>query len=173
MENISEKDLYNFVFYPGELTDEKTKFISENKDKFADELDLLYELKKHVNDEVSDSTMTRIWDKIKEAESKRKIILEKLEHKKDQKYLTLAAESEQTSAEITSESFIDPGKRFLVKLIKSDDETKIFVFDTKESETDNIQLEIIPSGELYDIDLSNQPLVVPALSKTEKIIISV
>ncbi len=79
MEYISEKDLYMFLFYPENLSEEKKSFIELNSKKFETEIELLRNMKKNLEAFDSDSVIGDIYEKIDNQISSDVIILEKKE----------------------------------------------------------------------------------------------
>jgi len=68
MKFISEKDLYIFVFSPDKLSNSKYKTISNNKDTFKDQLDLLVGMREYLSTFKPGQVPKQIFDKIKEIE---------------------------------------------------------------------------------------------------------
>ncbi len=75
MKNISEKDLYVFIFSPEELSDSKFEEISNNKESFKSQLDLLLNMKKYLASFDGGRTSKKIFKRIKDIEQGSSILL--------------------------------------------------------------------------------------------------
>lgn len=94
MKNISEKDLYIFIFSPDELSDSKYEEISKQKAKFKTQLDLLINMKKYLASFKSGQTSKKIFRRIKEIEQGSSILLNELLAGKEMDYIVYKSKSQ-------------------------------------------------------------------------------
>ena len=94
MKNISEKDLYVFIFSPDELSDSKFEEISNNKESFKKQLDILINMKRYLASFDSDRTSKKIFKRIKEIEKGSSILLNEFLAGKEMDYFIYKSKSE-------------------------------------------------------------------------------
>ena len=169
--NITEKDIYKFVFYKSELSQEKQNFISINLDKFAASIELLNEIKLNTENEVSSVTIKKITDLIEQDQPNKEIILTPIDFKNCSDYLTLAADSKSYDGNNTTQTFTDNGNNYIAKIVKGDNETKLFLFANTSIENSEISFVIHPSNEKYSLENNKSNCIVLKKQNIEKIII--
>ncbi len=158
---IEERDIFNYVFAPGELRQEIFEYISNNRAQFAEEINLLNDVKNL--QEIDDPKLTELAKlKLKEISSRINIIkLHKQKIKKDynrNRVVTLAADSMELKKKIITETFMDTDSRYLLKLLVTDKLTKLFLFANDNTPIENLKLTLYPSGKSYKISDSSKPL---------------
>ena len=94
MKNISEKDLYVFIFSPEELSNSKFDEISNNKESFKTQLDLLINMKRYLASFDSGRTSKNIFKRIKEIEQGSSILLNEFLSGKEMDYFIYKSKSE-------------------------------------------------------------------------------
>ena len=57
MFRITEKELFTYIFYPDELSEDIFNYISKNISKFSREIEMLAQLKKILDEEVPENVM--------------------------------------------------------------------------------------------------------------------
>jgi len=182
---ITERDLFNFVFYKNTLDIDKTEFL-ESTDIYKDEIDFFNSLKNSLAEEISLELKKKIAQKIpayrNDPDHSRDnlstiIVLyplvEKTKRRKKSEGLVLAADSAELKSQHTSQTFSDEKKQYLIKLVSSESETKIFVFSTSESELKNIKLTIHPKEKEYFLKDNSNPLEVNESVTAESISLQV
>ena len=70
----------------------------------------------------------------------------------------LAAASPEEIPKIVTKTFCDEDKSYIIKVINSEKNSKIFVFSTQQEVLKNFDLIIQPGNEKYHIDNNNIPL---------------
>jgi len=157
---ITERDLFNLVFYKDLVDKDKCEFLEEDN-SYRDEIEFFNSLKDSLSEEISPKFKKKIAQKIPAYNFSNVIVLypavEKKNRQKRKDKLVLAAE---LKSQHTSQTFSDEKKQYLVKLINSDSNTKIFVFSTSESELKNLKLTLHPKEKEYFLKDNSNPLEV-------------
>lgn len=172
--DITEKDLFNYVFYRDTLSEDKVKYL-KNTDMYKDEIDFFSSLKNSISGELSAEVKNKLTEKIPEYKNDtfQVIVLypviEKSKRKKSDRGLVLAADSAELKQQQASQTFSDDKKEYLIKLISSESETKIFVFSTSEHELKNIRIKLHPNEKEYFLKDSSNPLEVNETVNAESI----
>ena len=160
--SITEKELFNFIFYPDKLSDKKYEFIKTNLDNYKEEIDLLKSTKAGMNESVPENILERIKKKIMEYENSRVVELKKIEDSSDieNEFLTLAADSPDDDSSIKIETYADKLSKILVKVVSSATENKLHIFNKGNEEIRDFGITILPSGTTFQIESSNIPLII-------------
>ncbi len=168
---ITEEDIFTYVFNREVLPQDKITAI-ESSENFREQVKFLSSLKQELNADIS------FYDKIKIA---RKIPLYKVPEfielfplKKpitvnNNKVLILAAASPDTPPKFQTKTFIDEKKQFLIKLVSTEKQSKIFVFSTTDEELHKLRLIISPGEVEYRMENNSQPLVLDGSVNAELI----
>ena len=159
MLRITEKDLFTYVFYSDNLSEDKRNLIISNLDKFTAELDLLKNIKAGLNEPVPKSILERIHKKIDYIENKNIYLLEKIETITDSEYLILAADSPEKNASPKTETFVDSNNKFMCKIISTNEANKIYIFSNLDDEDLEFDITIFPSKENYIVNNKDMPIV--------------
>lgn len=170
---IEEQDLFNFVFYPERISSDK-KNIIECDNTLNEALDFYKQLKINSNRERSDSLKKMIAKKIPAYTSANVISLYPLKapviQKRNQN--RLAAGSIDLSPKMTTKTFVDNEKEYLIKVLSSEEKTKIFVFSTNDEVVNNFDIMIEPQNLKYHLDDNSEPLQLDQVIEVEKIQLS-
>jgi len=177
-DRITEKDLFDFVFSPTLLSEEKLLYL-ENSDDFSKEIEFFIELKKSIQTEISEEERILISKKIPaysydSSKNTAKIIyLHPVEYpKKKVKGLILAAASENNGkSNITSRTFYDDNKTYIIKVINYENSSKIFVFSTLDEIIKNFDIIILPQKLKYHLEDNTEPLLLDFNIDPENIVI--
>lgn len=169
---ITERDLFNYVFYKETLAEDKAEFLKRT-DIYKDEIDFFNSLKNSLSEEISPELKKKIAQKIpayrKDPDLSRDNlstvivlypVVEKTKRKKKSEGLVLAADSAEMKQLQASQTFSDEKKEYLIKLVSAESETKIFVFSTSESELKNLKLTLHPKEKEYFLKDNSNPLEV-------------
>lgn len=158
--HITEKDLFDFVFFPELLSKDKLAYL-ENSNDFSGELAFFTELKNSLQTEISREEKELIAQKIPTYKPAEIIQLFPVETSKKRKVngLILAAASENNNKPtVTSRTFYDDNKTYIIKVINYENSSKIFVFSTQYEVIKNFDLVITPNNIRYHIDDNTIPL---------------
>lgn len=159
MTKISEKDLYIFVFYQNQLSEEKVNYIKNNRSKFESELSLLEEIKENMAGDVESGIVERINSKIEKSNKPTTILLNKLVIENND-HLILAADSPEEEMKTRTDTFKDKGNKFLGKILTTDKMNRIYIFKNFREEIYNMTITLFPSRQSYTISSADLPLVV-------------
>lgn len=170
--NITEKDLYKYVFYNSELPENKRDFISNNLDKFSDALDLLKEIESNLESDVSSVIMDRILGLIEAQNPRVEFVLKPLKVQNFQDHFMLAADSASVEFNNLTQTFVDSGNNFLIKVVSVENENKLYVFPREKSVNVDLSLTIYPSNEKHLVDKSSSSYILVNKQKIEKIVIT-
>ncbi len=172
---ITEKDLFNYVFYIDQVPTEKSQTILNNYHLFKDELEFL----KSLLDSLSKEIVKENWENIKKRIEKntkfiffnlRKEIVKKKGEIND--HLVLAAASPTIESVNKTETFKDDDSNFLVKSIRNNDETKLYFFSKEYKEINNFNVEIKPADKSFFVASSNNPLIIKDKCQIEGILVT-
>ena len=170
--NITEKDIFKFVFYKSELSQEKQNFISQNLEKFSSSIKLLNEINSTSEIDVSPMTMKRITDLIERTQENKEIVLTPINFKNCSDYLILAADSKSNEGNEKTQTFTDLENNYIAKIVTEDAETKLFLFANSNMANANISLTVYPSKQKYSLESNKSNCIVLAKQRIEKIVIN-
>jgi len=160
--DISEQDIFNFVFYPDQLSIEKKEYLNCHIDEFKEQIDFCMALKQ----------TTVQPEKGKEISKHDFVIVELLPIKlitlNNNNYLTLAAASAELSKKIETKTFMDSNSQFLVRIVSTEDEKKLYVF-SKEKCLEDVKITLFPSEKCYRINPVESSIVIDKTEEIEKI----
>lgn len=159
--NITEKDIFNFVFFNNLISTEKEEYLNGNSN-FKVQLDFYKKLKDVFLEEIPNNIKDKIVSGIEAYKKIKTFILYPVDYghkKKHSDVLILAADSiAAESNEIKSKTFIDEGRNYLIRLIKENSKSKIYVFSTHEPVMKNFTVVIKPQSVKYVLDNNSRPL---------------
>ena len=160
--NISEKDLFNYVFFPDSLSKQKCKQIVENKHKFSFEISFLAEYKENLKEKVSDKIIEKILSKLEAFNNRVGIVLEKTNNPRlfHSEQLVLAAESPILEQKLRTDTFED---------ITDKQQNRIFIFNKDNSEMKNVKINIEPSGKSFVLESSFKPFIISPKQEINRI----
>lgn len=159
---IQEQDLFNYIFFPTILCKQKEEYILIHKNKFKSEFDLMNKIKSQINGTVNHEIIDKIIQKIREFKKKTEIVLNKTNNLPpfNGNNLVLAAESRDLDEKVYTDTFQDKDSEFMVKIINSIKENKIFLLNRSMIELKNIKMRLDPSGMFLNIKSSLKPMVI-------------
>lgn len=160
-EQITEKDLFDFVFYPEVLPKDKFLFL-KNSDNFSQEIAFLQQLKLSIESELSSEEKELISNKIPAYNKNSIITLNKINDItpcKDGTYRLSAASELELKPKVTIKTFINDSKNYMVKILESELNTKIFVFSTKNETVTKFKLLVEPNDLEFYFEDNSKPLV--------------
>jgi len=157
---ITERDIFNFVFFPELISKEKERFLATSAD-FKDELEYYSSVKESLRDEINLEIKKKLSSKINVYKLANIIYLypvEEYPNKKTSDNLVLAAASPEDKPKISSKTFYDEGKSYIIKVINYEKSSKIFVFSTQYELIEDFDLLILPQNLKYHIEDNSAPL---------------
>ncbi len=169
--DITEKDIFNFVFYPESITKEKEKFLEASSD-FIEEVEFYSSLKKSLSDELNIDVKKKIASKIDVYKLENIIYLypvEELKKHKRSNGLILAAASKEDKPTISTKTFYDADKTYIIKVINYEKISRIFVFSTQYEMIKDFELIILPQNFKYHVADNTAPLELDFIVEPESI----
>ena len=159
---ITEQDLFIYVFYPQELESDKFEYISKNNDLFNSEIQFLNDIMRNKSMEIEPGLFDRLINKINSINKSTIIHLSKTKNLEDihQEQIVLAAASQKLKKTFQSDTFVDDGSKFMVKMLSNEKFNKIFVLERNNNELRNVKLTVFPSGESYSLKTNREPLII-------------
>lgn len=169
--NISERDIFDFVFYPENLSNETAENL-KNSNLFAEEIDFYSSLKKSLVEEISEEVKQKIAQKIPLYTPVKVFVLYPAqENKKKQKndVTILAADSPKEKPAVTAKTFIDEANHYLIRLLNFKDSSKIYVFSTTDEILKNYKVVVQPSGQVFEQTDNSSPIEINSPLEAENI----
>jgi hypothetical protein len=169
--DITEKDIFNFVFYPELISKEKVNFLQTSSD-FKDEIEFYSSLKKSLCEEINPEIQKIISLKINAYKLQNIIYLypvEEQHNKKTSNNLVLAAASLEDKPKVSAKTFYDEDKTYIIKVINYEKSSKVFVFSTQYDLVKDFDLNILPQNLKYHITDSSVPLELDFIVEPESI----
>lgn len=167
---INEQDIFNFVFYPHLLNEEVKEYLTKTEN-YTETIIFYKELKSDLESNLSFEEKRFIASKIDTYKIPRTIYLNKLKEpsQKKKNITRLAAASTELKPGISTKTFLDVDKEYIVKVLSDDKKTKIFVFSAKDEIVKDFDL-IIGSKELeYHMKDNAHPLEINGPVDIDKI----
>ncbi|MDT3697623.1 MAG: hypothetical protein ROY99_14660 [Ignavibacterium sp.] len=166
---ITEQDLFNYVFFNNQISDE-IKQIIENDNSFAEALEFYSMLKIESVNKPDESLKKKIAEKIPAYSLPNIIYLYQLKAPEiKQNGNKFAADSKELKPKMTTKTFVDNDKEYLIKVLNYGDLTKVFVFSTKDDVVKNFDIVIEPNNIIYHFDDNSEPLKIDKVIEAEKI----
>lgn len=158
-----EQDIFNYVFFPQNLSSEIKKTIEENKD-LTELIDFYKELRADSLEPISKTIKKKIASVIPAYNLTDKIRLYPLPavtlKNTGGRRLAAGSESRHLISEMSSRTFVDEDKEYMIKVIIHDSTTKVFVFSVKNDVVNNFDIIIEPAEARYHFKDNLQPLVI-------------
>lgn len=155
---ISERDIFNFVFYP-DLVREEIKLFLQSIEDSTDAIIFYKELKESLDKGISIETQKKLSEKIPAYKFSNVIELYPIEEiKKKRNSYTLAAASPEEQPKIVTKTFYDEDKSYIIKVINYEKNSKIFVFSTQQEVIKNFDIVVKPENQRFHLDDNSLPL---------------
>jgi hypothetical protein len=166
---VTEQDIFNFVFYPDTLTEEKKNIIIKDS-SFSEAVDFYMNLKREISSNLDLTTKRMVAKKISAYSLPSVIVLHQLKEPAKERPSRLAADSEtELKPRITTKTFVDDEKNYMVKILQNGKSTKIFVFSTQDEILENFNLYIEPQELEFHFKDNTEPLVLEGKLEIENI----
>jgi hypothetical protein len=167
---IDEEDIFNFVFFPNSLTQEKFKFIESHRSRFARDIEFCKKLQEDLDTSITDSFKEKIGERIN-TQTRKIFHLSPVQLPASLKpgFNTLAAASEQPSSRFFT--FKDDNDKVLVRLLSNANKQELFLFSQEFIAGEKIRLTFLPGKESSEFILEKQGLTVKLPDTIEEILI--
>jgi len=163
MMEINEQDIFNYVFFPDKVTTEVKNAIKQDAD-LAEAVDFYREMNAELKSFISRSLKEKIASKIPAYKLNNVLHLFPLPlpSGKSPAGRRLAADSESRHliSKLTSRTFADEDKEYMIKVINHESGTKVFVFSVKNDIVKNFDIIIEPKDQRYHFKDNSQPLII-------------
>lgn len=167
---IDEQDLFNYVFYPKSISIKKKELIKSDI-LFGEIISFYTKLRLNTENETDNSLKEKIANRIPAYRIANIIhfIELKLPVVIRQNGNRLAADSKELKPRMTTKSFVDNDKEYLIKILNYEEMTKVFVFSTKDEVVRNFDIIIEPGNLKYHFEDNSEPLIIDHSIDAEKI----
>ena len=168
--DISEKDLFYYVFFNTELDEQKKTEIKSNK-YFKQIISFYESLKSELELKVSAQEKISIAKIIPAYKAEIVVELFPLKEKKSiyGNFPILAAASAETDFKVNSQTFFDEENDYLIRLLNFQDSSRIYVFSITDQVLKNYKVILHPSEESYTQKDNSVPLEINNVSHVESI----
>lgn len=166
--DITEEDIYRFVFSPELLSKDKYDYLTINRERFKDEIALCLEMK---NDTNSDEIKILTDSILRKINPTRIITLfPQITRPTEGIGVKLAAASVLKEKKSNSMSFADSDSKYLIRIVKTESQILLYLF-TSENSKKHFKLTFYPSESEYQIKDLSRPIEILEEDVIEKIII--
>lgn len=167
---IDEQDLFNSVFFPELVSIEKT-IVIETDNSYNEIVDFYRKLKYDQNEISGDIIKRKLAEKIPAYNPQNIFYLYPVSEIRKTKRTSshLAADSKALKSSITTKTFTDNDKEYIVKIMNYGEQTKVFVFSTQDELLKNFDIIIKPHNLKYHFDDNSEPFVIEKYIDAEKI----
>ena len=168
---ITEKDIFDFVFNPEILAGEKLQYLETQKSSFP-QVKVFEEIKSSLEDNLSDSVKDKIASKI--PAYKKAVVYELFSWTIEAKeYVNqtpvLAAASANESPQTLSKTFVDKEKNILIRLIGNTRSLKLFVFPVAGNALGEFSLTLKPGLQQYYFKDSHETKIIENVPDVQSI----
>ncbi|MBI9070079.1 MAG: hypothetical protein JEY94_00680 [Melioribacteraceae bacterium] len=166
---VSERDIFDYVFYPNCLNESLSVYIGNNEDIFSSEIESYKTSKLYSKNKVEFED--KIVNKLMGNSMSRIIDFLKLETKQRQgaKVFLLDSSTPRLEKSIVTETFVDEDSQYLVKVVIANNFTKIYVFNKNNTLLENFKLTIFPENKSYRFENNQNPLVLEGERSVEDV----
>lgn len=157
---ITERDIFNFVFFRDNLSVEKVNYLKNSKN-FIEEIDFYLSLKQSFDEELSEDVKQKIAEKISIYIPSKIFFLFPVEQhskKRTNSKSVLAAATSDAPSEVHVKTFVDETNRYLIRLLNFKDSAKIYVFSTTDEVLKNYRIIIKPSEQTFEQNDNSSPI---------------
>ncbi len=155
---ISERDIFNFVFFPENVSTEIKKYLETSID-FEVEMEFYKSVNNSLTMDLSSEIKEKIASKIDVYKTYTVInLFPAKEHRNNTNKVRLAAASTDDKPKITSKTFYNDNMTYIIKVLNYENSSKIFVFSPQYEVIKDFDLIISPQNIKYHIDDNTTPL---------------
>lgn len=157
---ITERDIFNFVFFSELISKEKERFLATSAD-FQDELEYYSSVKESLSDELNLELKKKLSSKINVYKLENIIYLylvEESHNRNASNNLVLAAASPEDKPKVSTKTFYDDEKTYIIKVINYEKSSRVFVFSTQYELIKDFELNILPQNLKYHLSDNSAPL---------------
>ena len=164
--NITEIDIYKFVFSSESLDSVKRSYLESNSERFKKEIGYFQELKNSSPSQETELLVNEIMHKII-SHSIVELFPSVIPSEEHDSKLRLSAESLKLSKKTYSLGFTDKSSDHVVKIINNDSQTLMYLFTSKP--ISKARITFFPSETSYTIKDTSKPIEILDESNIEKV----
>jgi hypothetical protein len=162
---ITEKDIFNFIYFTTELSIQKYEYIRDNYDMFSEVIGFYSSIKEYTYSTESNSDSP-------EQNFQELIIIELFEKKlninKGPTVLRYAADSLLLNKSSVS-TFADTEQKYLIRILSSGKGSVMYVFSSSGEQINNFEVTLLPSQKKYPLENNLNPVTIEDETNIEKI----
>jgi hypothetical protein len=158
--NITESDIFRYIFFPDKLSVEKRDYLT-NSNVYENEIKFYNALKTSMQSELSFSIKEKIAKKIPAYQLLKIYELhpQRFEQPQAKRSTTiLAAASPEIKPEVTVKTFLDDEKSLLIKFLNFGDHSKVYVFSANDEVLTNFKIKFLPQNIEFSLLDNTEPL---------------
>jgi hypothetical protein len=149
---ISEKDIFDYLYYKESLDSDKVKYIEEHQNQFSESLEYYMSYKDSLDNDVDDNTKKKFFSgRITEDLYVMQLFPKLIEIPEPDKKLKLAADTVNLNVNPFTQTFVDKNSSIIVRLVGQKAKTTIYVFSTENKKLKNIIIELLPAKKIYQM----------------------
>lgn len=171
---ITEKDLFDYIFYPAKLSREKFKEIYSKRALFESQIKMMRVESRKMDEGISKEEEDSIFNEIIRKAIPTNITLKKINGtafgKND---IRLTAETKKLTEKLESNTFADTHSQYLVKVIASNEYTKIYVFDADNTTLEKFKINLNGGEFIFDCEAKDNPIIINGRHRITSIELSV
>ncbi len=169
---ITEQDIFNFVHFPDEITEEKKEFIKLNESLFSEQIQfckifLKFDKDKHTGIN-TDEMAEQILGNIKVTAL---FPIKNDDQFMDKQFSLVAASVQVANKSSESITFIDNNSKYLVRIINYNKKNTLYFFPKETGHNIKFKFTLLPSNETFHIEPPNKSFEIQSADLIEKILI--
>ncbi len=172
-DNITEIDLFNFIFFKHLLNEDKKRIITLGE-KFKESLNFYTRMHKELNKDLSLAAKKKIASLIPSYRLTEKVELFPIPFTKlaTKRNTFVAAADDNIGARFISMSLTDEEKSYLARIVCQHTHCQLFIFSSNNSVIKNFDVTLYPQGYKYHFDDNTKPVELRTEPKIEKVILT-
>ncbi len=163
---ITERDIFKFVFSPELLPHDKREYLEKNTDRFKEEIELCLSLKDNSFGSEVDEIAKRVESYIGSCKIV-ELFSSDNHFEKNVQRLRLSAASAKLTQKVNYSSFADSDSNNVIKIIKNGDQTLMYLFS--QHSVTKAKVTLFPSETTYILENISQPIEILDEKNIEKI----
>lgn len=168
--NIDERDIFNYVFFRNLLDEEMLKYLEKNEHNF-EQIEFYMKMKQEIRGPVDQEIKEKLAAKSEDYKILKIISLYPVDDKIEKRLSDvpiLAAASATEESKVSAQTFIDDGKKFLIRVLIIDNITKIFTFPITHTDIKDFNITLHPEERTYSIH-NREPIEIEGTPRVESI----
>lgn len=157
---ISEKDIFNYVFFKRRLSNDKVLEI-EREEFLKEPVKFYTSIKTMIKSEIPFETKKKISSKISSYKLSTSFLLYPVNDEIIVKKNTarFAAASAKKDENIIVKTFLDEEKKYLIRFVRMNSESKIYIFSTTDEKIEDFEVIVHPLEKVFQMKNNSKPLI--------------